>query len=102
MKWMEIIKLRVAENNQAPLIRELAELLAGMKHEDGLREIKLFHNVVVNSDLSIHLYWETAQVERRGSAPGLCLMHVLKAYGLISHSLWIESAGSGNLETAVI
>jgi len=101
MKWMETIKLRVAENNQEPLIRQLAELLSGMKREDGLREIRLYHNVVVDSDLSIHLYWETARVERQGSAPGLCLMHVLKAYGLISHSVWIESAGSGNLEMAL-
>jgi hypothetical protein len=101
MKWMETIKLRVAENNQEPLIRQLAELLCSMKREEGLREIKLFHNVIVDSDLSIHLYWETARVERQGSAPGLCLMHVLKTYGLISYSVWIESAGSGNLEMAL-
>jgi len=101
MKWVEIIKLRVAENTRESLLRRLTEHLADMNHAGGLTEIRLFHNAVVNSDLSIHLYWETAQIERQGSTPGLCLIHVFKAYGLISHSIWIESAGGGNLELAL-
>ena len=101
IKWMEIIKLRVAENIQESLLRRLTEHLADINQAGGLTEIKLFHNAVVNSDLSIHLYWETAQIERQGSTPGLCLIHVFKAYGLISHSLWIETAGCGNLELAL-
>jgi hypothetical protein len=29
-------------------------------------------------------------VEPQGSATGLCLIHVLKTFGLTSHSVWVE------------
>jgi len=102
MKWIEIIKLRVAESNRESLDQELAEIISGVNLEQGLGEIKLYRHVVVDSDLSIHLYWESERPAPQGSAAGLCLMHLLKAFGLISHSVWFEETGHRNAEAAVI
>ncbi|MCK9197306.1 MAG: hypothetical protein M0P16_10025 [Syntrophales bacterium] len=101
MKWIEIIKLRVAESNRDSLDQQLAEIILSVNLEQGLREIKLYRHAVVDSDLSIHLYWESERPAPQGSAAGLCLMHLLKAFGLISHSVWVEEAGQGHAETAV-
>jgi hypothetical protein len=40
--------------------------------------------------LALHLYWETEQPEKNGSALGLHLSQALKEFGLIDHSIWIE------------
>jgi len=101
MKWIEIIKLRVAESNRDSLDQELAEIISGVKLEQGLGEIKLYRHTVVVSDLSIHLYWESERPAPQGSAAGLCLMHILKAFGLISHSVWVEEAAHRHAEAAV-
>lgn len=93
MKWIEVIKLRIAERNRVPLPRQLAEIISGVNPEGGLVEIKLYRHAMVDSDLSIHLYWESERPEPQGSAGGLFLMHMLKAFGLISHSVWIEERG---------
>ncbi|MFA5182960.1 MAG: hypothetical protein WC405_16705 [Syntrophales bacterium] len=95
MKWIEIIKLRIAESNRYPLPHQLAEIISGVNHEGGLGEIKLYCHAMLDSDLSIHLYWESERPEPQGSAAGLFLIHMLKAFGLISHSVWIEEAGPG-------
>ena len=93
MKWIEIIKLRIAESNRAPLPHQLAEIISGINSEGGLAEIKLCRHAIVESDLSIHLYWESERPAPQGSAAGLILMHMLKTFGLISHSVWVEEPG---------
>jgi hypothetical protein len=101
MKWVEIIKLRVAESNRDSLNQQLAEIILGVNLGEGLGEIKLYRHAVVDSDLSIHLYWESERPVQQGSAAGRWLMHMLKAFGLISHSVWVEEAGQGHAEAAV-
>jgi len=90
MNWVEIINLRVAETNQEQLEQKLSELLSKVDHDDGLCSVKSYHNAVVKSDLSIHLHWKSGKVDLQGSKTGLCLMHILKNFGLISHSVWVE------------
>jgi len=98
MKWMEIIKLRVADSNRDSLAQQLAEIIPGINLEQGLREIKLYRRAVVDSDVSIYLYWESKRPAPHGSAAGFCLMHMLKAFGLISHSVWIEKEDQEHAE----
>jgi len=95
MKWIEIIKLRVAESSGDPFPRQLAEIISGIHRERGLVEIRLYRRTLLESDLSIHLYWDSEQPAPQGSAAGLFLMHMLKAFGLISHSVWLEEPGPG-------
>lgn len=90
MKWLEIVKLQVAEIDMESVKHQLLELMSKVDYNGGLCDVKVYHNALVDNDLSIHLYWKSGKVEPQGSATGLCLIHLLKTFGLTSHSVWIE------------
>ncbi|MBI5602797.1 MAG: hypothetical protein HY879_05525, partial [Deltaproteobacteria bacterium] len=88
MKWLEIIKLRSVRENP----EELDEFLRSLDQvsQEGPIEIKIYRHAAIETDLSLHLLWEANQPEKNGSALGLRLAQVLKDFGLIDHSLWLE------------
>jgi hypothetical protein len=89
MKWLEVIKLRsVGESSGV-----LEEFLRSISQQGprGLAEMKTFRNAVLETDLSIHLHWNSEEPESNGSALGLRLAQALKELGLIDHSVWVEN-----------
>ena len=90
MQWMEEIKIRIADKNPEVVEGKIMRLIKDLGDNGGMKEIKLYHSAVVNNDVSVHLYWDTEGAEPHGSAMGLCLVHVLREYGLISHSVWVD------------
>jgi hypothetical protein len=90
MEWIEVIKLRIAEKNPELVEQEIVKLISEVGNNGSMREIKLYHHAVVGNDLSVHVHWESGNAEPQGSATGLCLVHLLKEFGLISHSVWVE------------
>ena len=88
MKWLEVIKLRSA-GNDSELLKEL--LMSFEKpSQPALVEMKTYYHVSLETDLSVHLHWESGRPEQNGSALGLRLAQSLKEFGLIDHSVWIE------------
>jgi len=88
MKWLEIIKLRsVGKGSGLP-----AEFLMSIDKfsQEGLVEVKTYRHAALESDLSVHLHWESGRPEQNGSALGLRLAQVFKEFGLVNHSIWIE------------
>jgi hypothetical protein len=92
MKWMEVIKLRIAETSPELVEQKIIKLITDVNKYDSMKEIKLYRHAMLDNDVSVHLLWESEKIEPQGSATGLCLLHVLKEFGLISHSVWIEEA----------
>jgi hypothetical protein len=90
MKWMEVIKLRIAENDPELVENKIVSIITDVNNNGNMNEIRLYRHAMLDNDVSIHLYWESEKVESQGSATGLCLLHVLKEYGLISHSVWVD------------
>jgi len=96
MKWIEIITLR----SPGEMDRELVdELLKGVDESEvasdtpkHLVEMKIYHHSAVETDLSIHIYWESETERQRKSPLGLRLSSALKPLGLLNHSVWIETA----------
>ena len=88
MKWIEVIKISVAENRRAALKNKIASILSNLDTEKTER-IKLYQNLQ-DGDISIHLCWSNGKAQMRGSMTGLCLAHLLKEFGLTSHSVWVE------------
>ena len=88
MKWLEVIKLRSAGKDS----RLLEELLLSIDkfNQSGLVEMKTYHHAALETDLSVHLHWESERPEQNGSALGLRLAQALKEFGLVDHSIWIE------------
>ncbi|MBF0234945.1 MAG: hypothetical protein HQK65_18205 [Desulfamplus sp.] len=96
MKCVEIINLR---SSSAPNEQFIDELLKGINESDTsayrtqhLVEIKIYHHSVVETDLSIHIYWKSEQEIKRKSPLGLRFYSALKHLGLLNHSLWVERA----------
>jgi hypothetical protein len=55
-----------------------------------LVEMKTYRHVNLETDLSIHLHWQTERPEQNGSALGLRIAEAFKEFGLIDHSVWVE------------
>ena len=104
MKWAEIISLRCATNIDTPFVNEL---LKGISESDlatdtpeHLVEIRVYHHSIVETDLSIHIYWESEKESERKSPLGLGFASALKPLGLLNHSVWIETAARSPRNTA--
>jgi hypothetical protein len=89
MNWLEVIKLRSAGKGSVPL----DELVISMSKvaQSGLVEMKTYRHAALETDFSLHLYWECERMEQNGSALGLRLAQALKEFGLVDHSVWVEN-----------
>ena len=90
MNWIEIITLRSNGSVQESLIQEFLKPVANEKERNGLISMKVYRNAWVNTDMSVHLHWESTRVEQQGSTMGFCLAQTLREFGLVNHSAWIE------------
>src|SRR5512139_3325398 len=96
MKWVEIIILRSPSKVNGKFIDEL---LKGACESDWLTdtpthlvEIKVYHHSVVETDLSIHISWNSESASYDKSPLGLRICSALKPLGLVNHSVWVETA----------
>ncbi len=90
MKWIEIIELRSLENEVDAIRQELKGPFSEIDKRDGLKEIRLYHHLLVETDLSVHLYWENKGKNNKKSSLGLRLASALGEFGRVNHSVWIE------------
>jgi hypothetical protein len=96
MKWIEIITLRSPSKINGQFIDQL---LNGVSESDEatdrpkhLAGIKIYHESVVETDLSIHIHWESQEESQDKSPLGLRFSSVLKPLGLLNYSVWVETA----------
>jgi hypothetical protein len=96
MKWVEIISLRCATNIDSPFVNGL---LKGISESDSaadtpehLVEIRVYYHSIVETDLSIHIYWESETGSQDKSPLGLRFSSALRDLGLLNHSVWVETA----------
>jgi hypothetical protein len=88
MKWLEVIKIRSAGGSLG-VLDELLLPIPG-SNQRGLVEMKTLRHATLETDVSIHLHWNSERPESNGSALGLRLTQVLKEFGLVDHSVWVE------------
>jgi len=79
MKWLEIIKLREADKSSGVL--EKIFLSRGEIVQKGLIKFELYRHAFLETDLSVHLQWDSDEPEIRGSTLGLHLAQGLKNSG---------------------
>ncbi len=96
MQWVEIITLRSPGNINRQFVDEL---LKGVDESDAatdtskhLVEIKIYYHSLVETDLSIHIYWKSKPGSQNKSPLGLRFSYALKPLGLLNHSVWVETA----------
>jgi len=92
MKWIEIIALRSATDVLARLdTKSLLSINDNYQAAD-LDKIKVYRHCTMDTDLSVHLYWDSDKVDPTGSSLAQHLKQLLKENGLINHSIWVEEA----------
>jgi hypothetical protein len=96
MKWVEIISLRCPGNIDTrfvdELLKEISESDLPTDTPKHLIEMKIFHDSVVETDLSIHIYWKSEPGSQDKSPLGLRIASALKPLGLLNYSVWVETA----------
>lgn len=90
MKWLEIIELRSVGHRLKIVEPELRNLIEQINKKSSEKKITVYSRFEVNSDFSIHLLHDSKKIESSGSVLGLNLVAVLKEFGLINHSIWVE------------
>lgn len=88
MKWMEIIKINIAENRRSAFEKKIDSIAESLKTVDA-ESVKFYRNPL-DGDLSIQLFWDKGKPEPWGSQTGIWLAQLLKGFGLISHTVWFE------------
>jgi hypothetical protein len=92
MKWVEIIALRSLSNINTRFLNELIREECKSDTTKHPAEIRIYHHSVVETDLSIHIYWKSEPGSQCKSPLGLKLSYALKDLGLLNHSVWVEAA----------
>ncbi|MBW2034844.1 MAG: hypothetical protein JRI94_14910, partial [Deltaproteobacteria bacterium] len=72
------------------LKHELISIRTETDKRNGLKEIKLYCHASIDTDLSVHLYWEGGDADIHGSALALRLASALEEFGRVNHTVWIE------------
>jgi hypothetical protein len=92
MNWVEIITLRSPANINTQFVDELLKDVGKYDTSKHLIEIKIYHHSVVETDLSIHIYWKSEPGSQHKSPLGLKFSYALRNLGLLNHSIWVETA----------
>jgi len=88
MRWIEVIRLRSVGKGSHLLEEFLLSINKSTQSE--LVEIKTYGHASLETDMSVHLHWESERLGQNGSALGFCIAQALKEFGLIDHSVWVE------------
>ena len=100
MKWVEIISLRCPSNIDTRLVdellKEVSESDSATDTPEHLVEIRVYHHSIVETDLSIHIYWESEPGSQEKSPLGLRFSSALRDLGLLNHSVWVEKSAQGD------
>ena len=91
MKWLEIIELRSVGSNRELLKRQLKALIDEAHKKAEQQAIKVYNHVAIDTDFSIHLLYDSVKADINGSPLGLQLVSTLKEFGLVNHSVWVET-----------
>lgn len=90
MKWIEIVELRTSKASTISIERFLGDWLNKIKKEEKQTRIKIYKRVFVETDISVHLFYESKSMKTGFSSLGAQLVSELKEFGLVNHSVWLE------------
>lgn len=95
MAWLEIIEIRAVGRNRELLDSRLQDLIVEVKRNTHLQILKVYINVLLETDFSIHLFHDSHKVDTRGSSLGTRLAQALIEFGLVNHTVWVEKSDKG-------
>src|SRR3974390_3473795 len=101
MKWLEIISLRCSSSVDTrfveELLKDISESDSSSDTPKHMVEIRIYHHSVVETDFSIHIYWQSEPGTQDKSPLGLRFSSALRRLGLLNHSVWVETTALESL-----
>ena len=88
MTWLEIVNVRTAGKTE---FMDALKLCCHMQHDleaKGTFCINLYRNTSYETDLSVHLCWDSAMASPAKTSLGIQLSKLLTRFGLIDHKVW--------------
>lgn len=89
MHWIEIVGLRTVGRDKEGAIKRLKQQIRHADRNEKQVKIRIYHHATLETDLSIHLIWDSDKINRGGSKLGLMLAEVLKEFGMVDHTVWV-------------
>jgi hypothetical protein len=96
MAWLEIIEIRSMGGNREILKSQLQDLINDLSKEAELWSVKIYRQVMLETDFSIHLFHDTEEPETGCSTICSRLVSSLKDFGFVNHTVWIETFNKGD------
>ena len=90
MKWVEVIMVRSTGRTPSRLASTLKELMNDVDRDRGEVSIRVFHRENIETDYCIVLFREEETAKSGGNRLGLRLVAVLKEFGMVHHTVWME------------
>jgi hypothetical protein len=97
MAWLEIIEIRAMGNNREILKSQLQDLINDLSKEVELWSVRIYRQVMLETDFSIHLFHESENPETGCSSICSRLVSSLKDFGFVNHTVWIETFNKGEI-----
>ena len=89
MNYLEIIELRTGNKDRGQVAQFIEDWLGKIKATDQ-QQIRVYHNALLDTDISVHLFHQSVAESIGFSQIGSELVFVLKEFGLVNHNIWIE------------
>ena len=87
LKTLEIIHLRLAGDSPETLVDMIRKAI---RSAPGSMKVRIYRHRELETDLVVHLHREVNGLGYHASNPGLHLASVLREYGMVEHSVWVE------------
>ena len=94
MNTLEVIHLRLAGVSPETLAESIRAAVVPFPEET---RIRIYRHERVETDLVVHLHRAVEEGDTGVSKLGTQLASMLRRYGIIEHSVWVEAPDSGDV-----
>ena len=91
-KWLETIELRSIQNRREELESTFKDLADELGKKTGGPTVQIFQSHTMKNDFSLQLHHSDKPPDG-GSSLAIGLVSLLKEFGLVNHTLWVERSG---------
>jgi hypothetical protein len=101
MQWIEIIELRTRSHRGVLQELDVESFLTDASLAVKPCAISIYRHGSIETDFSIHLIYDSKQADIHGSALGERLASLLKEFGLVNHTVWVNTPQKNHVKSCL-
>ena len=90
MKYLEVIVLRLTSLTVKKKVMSYLMNIGKTHSPLGMEAIRFYRNARVETDLCIHIHWDSQSEKPHKSVLGIQIYDFLRDIGPVNHSIWIS------------